>query len=113
MKGREGMQWSAGRGKFVRGTQGHYFFHFEDGTYVEVAPAVYQQRFHAYLKQIGVRPTSWLQIMRRAEQEWQEYCRLADTFAENHQQWLDRREFGVFVEYPREERQSRGKTKKE
>jgi hypothetical protein len=75
----------------------------EDGTYIEVDPNVYNQRFNAYLAHIGVKRTSWSEIMQQAEKQWQDYCRVMDAFAENYQQWLDDQGSGVFVEQPRRE----------
>jgi hypothetical protein len=98
MEGRQGIQWHVGSGKYFSSQKGCYFVRFEDGTSIEVHPDVYEQRFHAYLDHLGVQPTTWSEIMRRAEQEWQDYCHLRDTFAKNSQQWLDESESGVFIE---------------
>ncbi len=92
------MQWRAGSGKFFYSLNGCYFVRLEDGTYIEVRPEVYNERFNEYLERLGVKRTSWYEIMQRAEQEWQDYCSLIDNFAANSQQWLDKQGYGVFVE---------------
>jgi len=70
---------------------GRYYVRLEDGTQIEVHPATYQQQFDVYLERIGVRRTTWSEIMQKAEHERKEYCRVMDAFAENNQQWLDYR----------------------
>lgn len=97
------MRWHAGRGKFFSRPNGRHSVRLEDGTYIEVDPDVYDQHFNAYLEQIGVKRTSWSEIMQQAERQWQQYCRVMDTFAENYQQWLDYQGSGVFVEQPQRE----------
>jgi hypothetical protein len=98
---RSGMQWHVGRGKLVGGLHGYHSIQLEDGTYIEVHSDVYERHFQAYLEQLGVQRTSWHEIMRRAEQEWQDYCTLMETFAQNTQQWLKEPESGVFIEVSR------------
>ena len=102
MRERSGRQWHVGKGKHVGGLNGYHSIQLEDGTYIEVHPDVYERRFQAYLERLGVQQTSWQAIMRRAEQEWQNYCMLMDNFAQNTQQWLDTPENGIFIESPRD-----------
>lgn len=102
------MQWHAGQGRFFFSSKGCYHVNLEDGTHIEVHPDVYDQRFDAYLEHLGVKRTTYYEIMRRAEQEWQEYARLRERFAENAQQWLDAQGSGVFVE-PGNGEQKQGK----
>ena len=73
----------------------------EDGTEIEVHPDTYDQQFRAYLQRIGVEHTSYSQIMEKAEQEWQAYCRVMDAFAEDTQQWLKYQGRGVYITRPR------------
>ena len=95
------MKWYAGHGGFSYSLNGHHFARLEDGTEIEVHPDIYDQQFHAYLDRIGVQRTTYHEIMRRAEQEWQAYCRTMDAFAEDIQQWLEYQGRGVFVTLPR------------
>lgn len=104
------MQWHAGKGRFFSSPKGCHLVDLEDGTHIEVHPDVYDQRFNEYLERIGAKRTTWYEIMCRAEQEWQEYCRLMERFAENSQQWLDVQGSGVFVE-PGNEEQKRGENR--
>ncbi len=94
------MRWYARRGSDCCCPKGHHFVRLEDGTQIEVHPDTYEKQFHAYLEQIGVKPTTWSEIMHQAEKEWKEYCRVRDAFAENCQQWLDYRGFGVRIQRP-------------
>ncbi len=94
------MRWYAGRGRHYDSPMGHHFIRLEDGTEIEVHPDTYEQQFHAYLERIGVQRTSWDAILHQAENEWKEYCRVRDAFAENYQQWLDYRGFGVRIQRP-------------
>ncbi len=94
------MRWYAGRGSYSFSPMGHHFVRLEDGTQIEVHPDTYEQQFHVYLERIGVKPTTWSEILHKAEHEWKEYCRVTDAFAENHQQWFDYRGFGVFIQRP-------------
>lgn len=127
------MRWYAGCGRYFYDWYGRWFGRMEDGTEIEVMPSVYAEQFTAYLELIGMRCTSWFEIMRKADDEWQkcccsdtrrttwseimrkanneweEYCRLMDEFAANHQQWLDYRGFGVFIELPAMQELKRGK----
>ena len=98
MKRRHGMQWNPGSGKFFTSSEGYYFVWLEDGTYIEVHPDVYNQQFHGYLELLGVKRTTRHEIMQRAEQEWRDYSRLMEDFAENSQQWLKTPGRGIFVE---------------
>ncbi len=102
MERRPKVRWHHGSGRFFYSPQGCYTLSLENGTSVEIHPEVYRQRFNAYLEQLGVQPTSRYEIMQRAEREWQNYCRLIDSFAENTQQWVHDPEHGVFVEPARE-----------
>jgi glutamate racemase len=77
---------------------GHYYVRLEDGTEITIHPDVYDQQFYAYLERIGIKRTSCDEIMRKAEEEWQAYCRVMDAFAENVEQWLDTQQCGVFIE---------------
>ncbi len=95
------MRWYAGHGSYSYSPMGHHFVRLEDGTEIEVHPDTYEKHFNAYLEQIGVPRTTWSEIMHKAENEWKEYCRVMDAFAENNQQWLDYRGFGVLVERPK------------
>jgi hypothetical protein len=103
MSRQQKMRWHAGRGKFLYSLHGHYSVRLEDGTSIEVDPDVYNQRFNAYLERIGVKRTSWSAIMQQAEKQWQDYCDVMDTFAENYHLWLDDQQCGVFVERPQRE----------
>ncbi len=94
------MRWYAGRGSYCDSPKGHHFVRLEDGTQIEVHPDTYDTQFNAYLEQIGAQRTSWSEIMQKAENEWKEYCRVIDAFAENQQQWLDYRGFGVRIQRP-------------
>jgi len=104
------MQWHAGQGQFFFSPKGCYCVDLEDGTHIEVHPDVYDQRFNEYLARLGVKRTTWNEIMRRAEDEWQEYARLMERFAENPRQWLDVQGNGIFVE-PGHEKQKRGENR--
>ncbi len=95
------MRWYAGRGSDCCSSMGHHYVRLEDGTEIEVDSKTYEHQFHAYLEQIGVKPTTWSEIMHQAENEWKEYCRVMDAFAENQQQWLDYRGFGVCIQRPK------------
>lgn len=95
------MKWYAGRGGFSYSPNGHHCVRLEDGTQIEVHPDTYDQQFHAYLERIGVPPTTHYEIMQKAEEEWQAYCRVMDAFAENTQQWIEFQGRGVFVMRPR------------
>ncbi len=94
------MKWYAGRGGYSYSPNGHHFARLEDGTEIEVHPDTYDQQFAAYLERIGVTRTSHYEIMQKAEQEWQEYRRVMDTFAQDTQQWLTYQGRGVFVKRP-------------
>ncbi len=94
------LKWYAGRGGFSSSPNGHHFVRVEDGTEIEVHPDTYEQHFHAYLERIGVQRTSYYEIMQKAEQEWQAYCRIMDAFAQDTQQWLDSQGRGVVVTWP-------------
>jgi hypothetical protein len=83
------MRWYAGCGRHFYSPMGYHYVRLEDGTQIEVHPATYEQQFDAYLERIGVQRTTWSEIMHKAENEWKEYCRVMDAFAENTQQWLD------------------------
>ena len=98
MERHQGMRWHPGSGKFFYSVAGYYFVRFEDGTSIGVHPDVYSQRFQAYLEHRGAKRTTRYEIMQRAEQEWQDYCRLMEGFAENAQQWLKTPGSGIFVE---------------
>lgn len=67
MSRRQKMRWYAGRGRFFSSVNGHHSVRLEDGTYIEVDPNVYNQRFNTYLAHIGVRRTSWSEIMRASQ----------------------------------------------
>ncbi len=118
------MRWYAGRGGHFYDWYGRWSGRMEDGTEIEVMPSVYAEQFTACLERIGMRRTSWFEIMSKADNEWQEcccsgikrttwseimrkadneweaYCRVMDAFAADHQQWLNYRGFGVFIERP-------------
>ncbi|HZU03810.1 MAG TPA: hypothetical protein VFA10_29365 [Ktedonobacteraceae bacterium] len=94
------MTWRAGPGKYISSEQGHYFARLSDETYIEVHPDVYNQAFYAYVRLRGIRPTTWSQIMEKADAEWQAYSRLMDAFAEDTQQWFTYRDPGVFIDLP-------------
>jgi hypothetical protein len=100
---RRKMIWHAGRGRHCWSSWGYYSVSLEDGTRIEVISETYDQRFNGYLNDLGVKPTTWSQIMRKADAEWQRYCQVMDAFAENYQQWLDQKVSGVFVEQPQRE----------
>jgi hypothetical protein len=122
MNERQKLRWYAGRGKFFYSPNGRYSLRLEDGTYIEIHPDTYDQRFNAFLSRLGVKRTSWSEIMQkaergwqegskrtswsvamqRAEQEWNAYCQIMEAFAENIQQWLDDPGNGVFIERPQE-----------
>lgn len=126
------MKWYAGRSRHFYDWYGCWLGRMEDGTTIEVMPSVYAKQFTAYLERIGMRRTSWFEIMskaddewqkccrsstkrttwseimRKANNEWEEYCSLMDEFAANHQQWLDHRGFGVFIERPALQEVKRG-----
>lgn len=91
------MKWYAGRGGFMYSPKGHHSVRL---TEIEVHPDTYEQQFHAYLERIGVARTSHSEIMQKAEQEWQAYCRVRDAFADDIQQWLEYQGRGVFVTRP-------------
>lgn len=97
------MRWYAGRGQHFDSPMGHHYARLEDGTEIEVRSDVYDKQFHTYLERIGVQHTSWYAIMQKAENEWKEYCRVMDTFAENVQQWQEYRGFGVSIEQSNEQ----------
>lgn len=99
---RREMIWHAGRSRHSSSEGGYLSIYLEDGTRIEVSSETYAQRFNAYLNHLGVKPTTWSQIMGKAEAEWQAYCQLMDAFAENIQQWLDDSGNGIFVEQPQE-----------
>jgi hypothetical protein len=94
------MRWYAGRGQHFYSPMGHHFARLEDGTQIEVHPTTYDEQFSAYLERIGVQRTSWYEILQRAENEWKEYCRIMDAFAEDLEQWQVYRGRGVFIEEP-------------
>ncbi len=94
------MRWYAGRGSYCDSPKGHHFVRLEDGTQIEVHADTYEQQFHAYLERMSVQPTTWSEIMHKADNEWKEYCRVGDAFAANYQQWLDYRGFGVRIQRP-------------
>lgn len=91
------MTWRAGRGKHIFSNKGYYFARLPDGTHIEVHPDAYHQAFHAYLLLKWVRPTTWSEIMGKADAEWRAYCHLMNAFAEDIQQWLTFRGEGTFV----------------
>jgi hypothetical protein len=97
------MAWHAGHGKRISSEQGYYFARLPDGTYIEVHPDSYHPAFQAYVLLREIRPTTWSQIMGKAEAEWQAYSRLMDAFAENIQQWFTSRDPGVFIDLPPEQ----------
>jgi hypothetical protein len=85
------MAWCASRGKYISSQgQGHYYTRLEDGTVIEVHPDVYQQQFHAYLQHLGVKPTTFTEIIARAEQEWNTFCQVMNAFDEDVDQWRER-----------------------
>jgi hypothetical protein len=92
------MVFSTSNGKHVPSGDGHYFARGEQGQLIEVLPDVYQQQFEAYLSRLGVKPTTYHEIMKRAEQEWQAFAQLMDAFAEDVEQWQTYQEKGVYVE---------------
>jgi hypothetical protein len=94
------MKWYAGRGGFSYSPNGHHVARLEDGTQIEVHSDTYDQQFNAYLERIGIARTSYSEIMQKAEQEWQEYCRVMDAFAEDIQQWLEYQGRGVYITRP-------------
>jgi hypothetical protein len=67
------MRWHPGRGRSISHPQGHWSGRMADGTAIEVHPNVYDQQATAYLARIGIERTTWSQIMRKAEAEWQQY----------------------------------------
>lgn len=95
------MKWYARRSQHFYSLSGHHYAHLEDGTEITVHPDTYDQQFYAYLERIGVKPTSWYEIMRKAEAEWQVYCRIMEAFAENVEQWLEYQGRGVVIERPK------------
>jgi hypothetical protein len=95
------MKWYAGRSQHFYSPIGHHDARLEDGTEITVHPDIYDQQFYAYLERIGVKPTSWYEIMRKAEEEWQAYCRIMEAFAENVEQWLEYQGRGVVIEQPK------------
>ena len=97
------MRWYAGRGRFGYSPEGHWVGCMEDGTRIEVHPKLYDEQFDAYLERLGVKRTSWYEIMQKAEQEWQTHSKLMDEFAENLEQWLtlQHQGFSVIIERPR------------
>lgn len=96
------MRWYAGRGKHYYSPMGHHFVRLEDGTEIDVHSDVYEAQFQAYLERIGIRRTSWYEIMERArqqaEQEWRAYCQIMDAFDEDVEQWRDYHGRGVVIE---------------
>lgn len=92
------MEWYAGGGKHFSSPMGHYAARLEDGTRIEVHADLYDAQWNAYLERLGAQRTSWFEIMHRAEQEWNAYCRLMDAFAENLEQWGEYHGAGVFIE---------------
>jgi hypothetical protein len=96
------MVFSASNGKHVPSGGGHYFARGEQGQLIEVLPEVYQQQFEAYLKRLGVKPTTYNEILNKAEQEWHAFAQLRDTFAEDLEQWQTYHGKGVYVEEKRD-----------
>jgi hypothetical protein len=94
------MTWHAGRGRHCSSYWGYHSVCLEDGARIEVSSETYDQRFNAYLNDLGIQRTTWSQIMGKADAEWRAYCQLMDTFAENTQQWLTSRGEGIFVMHP-------------
>jgi hypothetical protein len=94
---RRKMTWRAGRGRHCYSYGGYHLVYLEDGTRIEVQADTYDQRFNAYLNDLGIQRISWFGIMEKAEREWQAYCQLMDAFAEDIQQWLTSYDEGVFV----------------
>src|SRR5450631_4335638 len=81
------MVFSASNGKHVPSGGGHYFTRGEQGQLIEVLPEIYKQQFEAYLSRLEVKPTTYHEIQNKAEQEWQAFAQLMDTFAEDLEQW--------------------------
>jgi len=98
------MTWHAGRGRYGYSCWGYHSVSLEDGTRIEVSAETYDQRWKAYLNGLGMKPTTWSEMMGEAEREWQAYSRLMEAFAENIQPWLTFRSEGVFVKHPALER---------
>jgi hypothetical protein len=94
------MRWYAGRGQHFYSPLGHHFARLEDGTGIEVRSDVYEKQFQAYLESPGVQHTSWYEIVKKAEEEWQAYCQVMDAFAENLEQWRAYQGYGVYIEQP-------------
>ncbi len=88
----------ATNGKHVPSGSGHYFARGKQGQRIEVLPDVYQQQFEAYLDRLGVKPTTYHEIMNKAEQEWQAFAQLMNAFAEDIEQWQNYHGKGVYVE---------------
>lgn len=97
------MTWRAGHSKHVSSNKGYYFARLLDGTHIEVHPDAYHQAFYTYLLLKGVRPTTWSEIMGKADAEWRAYCHLVDAFAEDTQQWFTYRHPGIFIDLPPEQ----------
>ncbi|MBA2393385.1 MAG: hypothetical protein H0V70_11660 [Ktedonobacteraceae bacterium] len=92
------MGFSASNGKHVPADGGHYCARGERGQRIEVLPEVYQRHFEAYLNRLGVKPTTYYEIMTKAEQEWHAFAQLMDDFAQDTEQWQHYRGKDVFVE---------------
>ena len=95
------MRWYAGCGRHFYSPMGHYYVCLEDRAQIEVHPAIYDKQFRSYLERIGVQHTTWSEIMRKAEDEWNAYCQVMNDFAEDVQQWQEYQGFGVFIKRPK------------
>ena len=74
-----------------------------DGVTIFVSEQTYEQHLKRYLAEQGMEWKTWTQIMRAAEDEWQQQYEVVDRFQKNLNYWLESGDREVWI-YRRTER---------